>query len=75
MDFFFHDLLEGQSLYIGVEIYFDHIVAANTHIGTYPVKADHRNTQQLKKVVSRARCKMERKKHIVKKAYFTVARR
>ena len=36
-------------IYIG-GIYFDHIVAAKTHIATYPVKADQRNTETLKKV-------------------------
>ena len=37
---------KGQNLYIGGEIYFDHIVAANTHIATYPVKADIRETHK-----------------------------
>ena len=54
-------------------IYFDHIVAANTHIGTYPVKPDQRNTQR-KKVVSRAHSAKSEEK-IVKEAYFEVIKK
>ena len=41
--------IDSQSLCFVWEIYFDHIVGANTHIGTYPVTADHRNTKLKKK--------------------------
>ena len=37
--------IDSQSLCFVWEIYFDHIVGANTHIGTYPVTADHGNTK------------------------------
>ena len=51
--------IDSQSLCFVWEIYFDHIVGANTHIGTYPVTADHRNTK-LKKNKNYQRRKLQK---------------